>query len=85
MTAQEYADDLYYNRSCGQFLNEDSYFEQRFTALDIEDAYERGQMAPDKFTIERIFQLNTSYLDVCRSTQSTPNREGRLNYIIQNL
>lgn len=83
--AQQYVDDLYYNRSCGQFLNEDVYFEKVFTPIDVEDAYERGQMCPDRFTIERIFQLNASYLDVCHSTKSTPNQEGRINYIIQNL
>lgn len=83
--AQQYVDDLYFNRSCGQLLTEDVYFEKVFTPLDLEDAYERGQMTPDRFTIERIFQLHISYLDVCRSTKSNPNPEGRLNYIIQNL
>lgn len=83
--AQEYVDELYYNRSCGQFLNEDSYFERLFSALDVEDAYTVGQEHPTYDVIVKIFDLNKSYLDACRATNSLPNSEGRINYISQNL
>lgn len=83
--AQEYVDELYYNRSCGQFLDEDSYFEKLFSPLDVEDAFEMGQMRPDQFTIERIFELNKQYLQDCKNTKSIPNQEDRIAFIISNL
>lgn len=83
--AQEYVDELYYNRSCGQFLNEDSYFEKLFSALDVEDAYTVGQEHPTYDVIVKIFDLNKSYLDICRAANSLPDNEGRINYISQNL
>jgi hypothetical protein len=83
--SQQYVDELYYNRSCGQFLNEDVYFEKIFCSLDIEDAFEMGQMQPDRFTIERIFNLNKEYLQNCNDTKSVPNQEDRLTFIINNL
>lgn len=83
--AQQYVDELYYNRSCGQFLNEDVYFEKIFCPLDIEDAFEMGQMQPDRFTIERIFNLNKEYLQNCNDIKSVPNQEDRMTFIINNL
>lgn len=83
--AQDYVDDLYFNRSCGQLLNEDSYFEKIFSPLDVEDAYSTGQLHPERIIIERIFDLNSSYLDICRATNSSPTKESRINYIVQNL
>lgn len=85
LTAQQYTDDLYFNRSCGHFVTEDVYFDPIFSVIDIEDSYETGQQNPDEVIIKQILQLCSSYLDVCRATNSRPDSEGRINYIIQNL
>ena len=83
--AQQYVDELYHNRSCGNFLNEDSYFEKLFSPLDVEDAFEMGQMQPDRFTIARVFELNKQYLQNCNITKCTPSEEDRITFIISNL
>lgn len=83
--AEEYVDELYFNRSCGQLLDEDAYFEKVFSPLDVEDAFLEGQKHPERTIIEKIFDLNSSYLDSCRATNSPPNKVNRINYIVSNL
>lgn len=83
--SQQYVEELYYNRSCGQLLDDNSYFERVFTPIDVEDAFEMGQMQPDQFTVERIFELNKEYLHNCNITKAIPNQEDRITFIISNL
>jgi hypothetical protein len=83
--AQQYVDELYHTRSCGQFLDEDSYFEKLFSPLDVEDAFEMGQMQPDRFTIARVFELNKQYLQNCNTAKCMPSEEDRITFIISNL
>lgn len=85
LTAQQYADDLYFNRSCGHFATKDICLKPIFSIVDIEDSYEIGQQNPNEFIVRQILQLCSSYLDICRATNSRPDSEGRINYIIQNL
>jgi len=80
----DYADTLYFNRTCGEELKSATDWEKKlFTILDIEDAFDAGKLNPSEATINKIFKLNKQFLANCKLEQRNPlNTLERNNYII---
>lgn len=82
ITAIEYADEAYFNKTCGDnTADPGAWHEKVFNLMDIEDAYEHGRQCPNENAINRVFELNKAFLIDCKHRGVLPTNKLRNEFI----
>lgn len=81
-TAIEYADEAYFNKTCGDSVTEPNAWNKNvFNLMDIEDAFEFGRISPNEDAINKVFELNKAFLIDCKHRGILPTNKLRNEFI----